>query len=132
VGRTGEFQALGSCPTATEEGEIEDYLVLLDYNQKLQAPNFITPNDDGQNDYLIIKGLDAPSESAGISNELTIYSRSGELVYRNKNYANDFKGNNSSGETLKDGTYYFVLTQKYKLGDDTKEDYLKGFFELRR
>jgi gliding motility-associated-like protein len=127
-----DFKASESCPTAAENGEVEDYLILVDHHQKLQSTNFITPNDDGQNDYFVIRGMDAPSNQTGVSNDLKIFNRFGEMVYNTTNYANDFKGISGSGETLKNGTYYFVLTQKYKVADEEQEDLLKGFFELKR
>ncbi len=60
-------------------------------------PNIITPNGDGKNDVLFIKGLQG-------QNKLIIYNRWGNKIYEIDNYQNDWDGDGHS-----DGTYYFIL-----------------------
>lgn len=80
---------------------------------------FLTPNDDGVNDFLLIDGIEnAPN------NTLNIYNRYGVLVYSKLNYSNEFNGkSNRSGVIKKDaslssGVYFYILTVS-----DTREKF---------
>jgi len=72
---------------------------------------FISPNNDGFNDFLIFEGLDQ-----FVKNELQIYNRWGDLVYKEVNYENDWEAFSNSGKTfniserLPTGTYFYFLT----------------------
>ncbi|MDZ7880748.1 MAG: gliding motility-associated C-terminal domain-containing protein [Saprospiraceae bacterium] len=70
----------------------------------IDVPNAITPNGDGKNDALVIEGIDQFSE-----NELVVFSRWGDILYKSKPYKNDWQGTNQSGAALPEGTYYYVL-----------------------
>lgn len=60
-----------------------------------KVPNVITPNNDGKNDNFV----------TGFKNAtLDIYNRYGKLIFRSKNYQNDW------GNGIASGTYYFVIT----------------------
>ncbi|MBL0019117.1 MAG: PKD domain-containing protein [Bacteroidetes bacterium] len=75
------------------------------FTMDIWVPNTITPNNDGFNDVLIVRAL-AGYPGTGID----IYNRWGNLVYHNDDYQNDWAGTNgNTGETLPDGTYYWVL-----------------------
>lgn len=91
---------------------------------ELELPNGVSPNGDGFNDDLIVRGLERYP-----NNELIIFNRWGNIVYRETNYRNTspWAGLNNNGVFLPDGTY-FVLVQIS--GDESKE--LKGYLELRR
>ena len=65
----------------------------------LNAPNIITPNNDGINDALYFKGLEYFP-----TNHIYIYNRWGQLLYEASNYQNNWKG-----EGQPDGTYYYIL-----------------------
>ena len=54
---------------------------------ELLVPTLITPNMDGKNDYLVIKGY----ENIG-KIELTIFDRRGVQVYKKINYDNSWNG----------------------------------------
>jgi large repetitive protein len=71
---------------------------------KIDVPNAITPNGDGKNDALVVDGLDQFGE-----NELVIFNRWGDVLYKSKPYKNDWRGTNQSGSDLPEGTYYYVL-----------------------
>ena len=60
----------------------------------------ITPNGDGINDY-----LEVPETLLLFSNELTVFNRTGNMVYDKKGYDNTF-----NGAGLPDGTYYYFFT----------------------
>lgn len=86
----------------------------------LNAPTGFSPNNSGYNDRFVIKGL----ENSGL-NELTIFNRQGNVVYRTVNYQNDWEGRNHNGVPLPEDTYYYILTV------DNKYSY-KGFIVLKR
>jgi large repetitive protein len=70
----------------------------------LNIPNAITPNDDGKNDRWVIDGLEEFKD-----NDLTIFNRWGDVLFKVKSYQNDWDGRNSTGNELPEGTYYYVL-----------------------
>jgi gliding motility-associated-like protein len=70
----------------------------------LFVPTLITPNMDGKNDYLIVKGTDFAGKM-----ELIIFDRRGEQVYKNANYDNSWNGVDYNGRPLSDDTYFYVL-----------------------
>jgi len=72
---------------------------------------FMTPNGDGQNDFLELDGVE---ESP--NNVLQIFDRYGVLVYSKTNYQNEFNGR-SNRETvvtrdsgLASGIYFYIIT----------------------
>ena len=73
-------------------------------NDSLTYPNIITPNGDGFNDFLVIKGLDG---IAYPQSKMVIYNRWGTKVYESNNYQNDF-----DGKGLADGVYYYIFTAR--------------------
>jgi large repetitive protein len=68
----------------------------------LFIPSVITPNGDGLNDYFKI------AENIG-NVELIIINRWGNEEYRNRNYLNDWEGQNNKGEKLANDTYFYIL-----------------------
>ena len=74
----------------------------------LYIPEAISPNGDGLNDQFVIKGLSAYPESS-----LTVFSRTGVVVYMNDDYQNDWAGvpnkGRLSGRPVPSGTYYYIL-----------------------
>lgn len=106
----------GVCDTADVTVDIFDGPVWI--------PEAISPNGDGQNEYFVIRGLSDYKNSS-----LTIYSRSGQMVYRSLDYQNDWSGKSLNaavpdGTMLPTGTYYYVL----HLGETNR--FLKGFVYL--
>lgn len=63
--------------------------------------NGISPNSDGKNDTWIVDGLDLFND-----NELTIFNRWGDEVFKKKNYSS---ANAWDGGNLNQGTYFYVL-----------------------
>lgn len=88
---------------------------------ELQMPTGYSPNNDGQNDYFVIKGIEAYPD-----NEFQVYNRWGNIIYKEQGYSNMWNGNNNSGEEIPDGTYYVVLVIK------GTEITLTGYVDLRR
>ena len=86
-------------------------------------PEGISPNGDGQNDYFVIKGIEAYP-----NNELTIYNRWGNIVYQKNNYENEWEGENTGGDPLPDGVYFAVFRPTLSPGSEP----LTGYVDLRR
>lgn len=94
-------------------------------SENLDVPKLITPNGDGVNDVLYIPGVESYPD-----NELSVYDRNGQLVFRQQTYQNNWNAVSSEGALrnnteLKPDTYYYVL----KLNDELLQ---KGFFEIKR
>ncbi len=62
-------------------------------------PNVFTPNNDGVNDYFVIRNIEKCS-----NNHLVIKDRNGRTVFEKINYQNDWDGKN-----VADGVYFFFL-----------------------
>ena len=67
------------------------------------ANNFLTPNGDGKNDVLFF-------ETIGLypDNSLKIFDRAGRLLWKTKNYRNDWNGF-VNGKPLNEDTYYYIF-----------------------
>ena len=85
------------------------------------VPTIITPNNDGMNDEWVISCAETE-----LQNELIIYNRWGDEVYRAEPYQNDWKGT-YNGEDLPDGTYYYI----YKTNPSDTEP-RKGYITIMR
>lgn len=84
--------------------------------RRLEIPNAITPNGDGDNDRWVLKGL-----SLYPNNVVQIYDRWGDLVYQARGYdeAKYWDGTDQNGRKLPMASYYFVI----KLGTGEKPIY---------
>ena len=85
---------------------------------ELLVPAVFTPNDDGDNDYWEILGIQAFPE-----NNVKVFNRWGEIVYLKEGYNNEFNGRankrtqmNGGDGLLPTGTYYYVI-KVYQTGD---------------
>jgi gliding motility-associated-like protein len=85
------------CPDVSDQ-------VLIVVNDIL-APTVITPNGDGQNDFLEFRGIE---ELSGC--ELFILDRWGSEVYQSNDYKNNWGGIDQKGRELSPDTYYYILT----------------------
>ncbi len=85
----------------------------------LDIPNVITPNGDGNNDRLVIKGLERYQQ-----NEIVIFNRWNNMLYRSKNYQNDW-----DGRGLNAGTYFYTLKV---LDENGQWQTRNGFITLMR
>lgn len=88
-------------------------------------PEVLTPNNDGHNDVFYIKNIEYFPD-----NELFIFNRWGNLVYKTKSYKNTWDGiPNSDQKTgsnkLPPATYFYLLN----LGDKDNKTF-KGFVQL--
>jgi gliding motility-associated-like protein len=76
------------------------------------APNVVTPNGDGINDFFRINGLENFPNSS-----LFVYNRWGKQIFTSSNYNNDWMPSQNAG------TYFYIL----EISDGRK---LNGFFQL--
>lgn len=93
-----------------------------DEDCKLKFYSGITPNNDGRNDVWIIDNIEQFPE-----NDVTIYNRWGEEVWRFENYNNTtvvWDGSNNSGNLLSSSTYFYVVDVAGKI--------YKGWVEITR
>jgi large repetitive protein len=55
-------------------------------------------------------------------NELIVFNRWGDIVFRASPYINNWQGVNSKGEDLPDGTYYYILRLNIGRGEIIRGD----------
>ncbi|WP_430614524.1 gliding motility-associated C-terminal domain-containing protein [Flavobacterium sp. JP2137] len=88
---------------------------------EIEIFNAISANGDGNNDEFVLKGINCYP-----GNNVEIFNRWGRLVYSTTNYnsnGNVFKGYSnakdvvSKGDKLPTGTYFYVVTYDYNLGN---------------
>jgi gliding motility-associated-like protein/uncharacterized repeat protein (TIGR01451 family) len=85
-------------------------------------PEGISPNNDGVNDVLYIRGLKAKVFSQAT---MLVFNRWGQLVYESASpYKNDWAGTGINGDILPEGVYYVVF--KYGSTTVNKNIYIKN------
>ena len=65
-------------------------------------PNIITTDGNGKNDVFRIDGMPAGSY-------MSIYNRWGQKLFETYDYLNNWDGRTSTGERVKNGTYYYII-----------------------
>ncbi len=89
-----------------DAGEQAPTLITLE-RMEVFVPEGFSPNGDGINDRFVMEG------TVGLTVHLEVYNRWGNVVYKNKNYQNDWAGicnqGIAMGEQLPDGTYYYIV-----------------------
>gem|GEM_PF-1699112 len=118
--------------TATQEGN-HNYLpaepvsvtvrIANDANARLpiRVHQAVSPNGDGINEFLQLEGIrDYPE------NKVTIFDKSGKVLAEIESYDN--RDNVFTGQTVRDGIYYYYLD--IKDGGEWKRE--KGYFVVRR
>ena len=75
------------------------------YDSGVKIPEGFSPNGDGENDNLVFPDLPINHPYS----QLYVYTRSGQLVYQNLNYQNNWDGRMANHELVPTGTYYYVL-----------------------
>ena len=132
TGQTGpEFRSLRPLSTTTYVVHVKDangcestasYTVeSKDDYRTIEAENFITPNGDGVNDTWVVKNIDAYS-----AHTLTIVDRAGRVIYKTRDYQNDWAGT-LDASPLQKGTYYYIFQF-----DQPDVGAIKGFITIVR
>lgn len=102
-------------------GNETSYTQTIHLSCPVEIFNAVTPNGDGMNDELILKGINCYP-----GNVVEVYNRWGVLVYETKDYnsqGNTFKGHSEGRVTvskqskLPSGTYYYVVKYTFDLGN---------------
>lgn len=85
---------------------------LLETFNTIELDNyFLTPNGDGNNDFLIIEGIESSP-----NNNLQIFDRYGVMVYSKANYQGEFDGRSNRNLVIKEsaglasGIYFYIIT----------------------
>lgn len=104
----------------TNKYECEDVKVYLLMVENCSYPKGISPNGDGDNDYLDLTYSNVQ--------ELKVYNRYGKLVYSHgKGYKRQWVGQDSSGKILPSGTYFLnVKTKNYEY-----QDWIQLMYEVK-
>jgi len=82
--------------------------------------NGFSPNGDGVNDFFTIQGIEAFP-----NNQLLIFNRWGNEVFKMNGYLNTWDGNWNRKKMLPDGTYFYVL-------DDGEGNRYSGYIQIHR
>lgn len=87
----------------------------------IRVPNVFTPNGDGENDLFVV------NSNGIVPLDISIYSRTGTLVYSARAPIIVWDGRNSSGSELSEGVYFYILKS-----DDPAVLDQNGFLHLYR
>lgn len=96
------------CPDQCDTAVIKITVFTKEDTISTIIPNAITPNGDGMNDALEFDVLDKDPDRYP-NNELVVFNRWGDVVYKVRPYQNEWQGTNLSGKALPHGTYYYIL-----------------------
>jgi gliding motility-associated-like protein len=106
-----------------------DFLLL--YNRcPLVAPNVITANNDGTNDFFIVKNLEQYDRVS-----LQIYNRWGEIVFETEDYNNLWSGKDNNGNDLIEGVYFYSVipeSDKFEYREDGILNRIHGYVHVVR
>jgi gliding motility-associated-like protein len=89
-------------------------------------PSVITPNGDNVNDIFFIPCLNCAD--CQLKNELVIFNQWGDKVFDAAPYEQNWEGQNSGGDDLPVGSYFYVL----KIYKDTQTETKTGFIIIQR
>lgn len=71
--------------------------MLVNIDRSIFCPSGMSPNGDGKNDRLIVRGLPA-------NNYIAVFDMQGKIIFEQENYRNDW-----TAEGVDDGYYYYVV-----------------------
>lgn len=108
-----------NCPELCDSALVQ--IMIQRDSMEIEVPNGITPNGDGLNDAFVFDQLLLnPDEYP--NNELIIFNRWGDIVFKARPYGNDWQGTNMEGKNLPDGTYYYILRLDIGSGEILRGD----------
>jgi gliding motility-associated-like protein len=127
---TYEICEIGAVPANCDTATVT---VTVNPIDDLDVYNHLTPNDDGDNEFFFIDGIDRYP-----NNTVEIYNRWGVLVYEVSGYNNKdkaFKGISDGRvtvnrlENLPEGTYYYILRYNKPTGESKEKS---GYLYINR
>jgi gliding motility-associated-like protein len=80
-----------------------DLINVVDCKDSLNVPNVFSPNDDNKNDYFQVKTNGINSYS------FSVYTRSGNLIYKSESPTIIWDGRSLSGQKMKNGIYFYII-----------------------
>jgi gliding motility-associated-like protein len=91
------------------QSEVSEVTITVSLSDVLNVPSLFTPNNDGNNDFLVIPGVEGHPDS-----RLEIINRHGVSVFETTAYRNNWDGTPNKGTFIGSGplpadTYYYVL-----------------------
>ena len=87
---------------------------------EFNIPKGISPNGDGDNDYLDLEGY--------FISKITIFNRYGKEVYSKNDYVKEWYGQDNNGKLLPAGTYFYTVEVQ---GEPYKSGYVHVIRELK-
>lgn len=115
----------GCAYSYSEIAELEEGTPLSAY----WIPNVITPNGDSKNETLRVM----PDEYGCLNYAIIIFNRWGKQVYEMSESSVPFKGENSNGTTLEDGTYFYILeSSQIDCNNEVYRDLCRGSISVLR
>lgn len=98
-----------ACPTLCDTASVKVDVKFDPAAAREPVANTITPNGDGTNDELRFEILDNADPEFFPDNEIVIFNRWGDIVFKARPYNNDWRGQNGAGQELPHATYYYIL-----------------------
>jgi gliding motility-associated-like protein len=97
---------------------------LIEQGQELKAPNYMSPNGDGVNDFFAIENVELYYNYG-----LYFYNDNGNLVFdfTDKGYDNSWNGVSNNGNELPSATYYYYFINKLN-----NQEFFKGKVFIER
>jgi gliding motility-associated-like protein len=97
--------------------------IMVHAGNNMEVYNGFSPNGDGMNDRLIIRGIENYP-----NNEVIIYNRWGNEIFKRKGYSNDDGwAGDWSGQIVLDGTYFYTIYL-----NDEKKQVKTGYIQVHR
>ena len=119
-----QYRLCYSCQGEQICSEFNTVSIYIRFDGPCQVPNVITPNEDGENDSVLIDCLDVLQTN---TSSMLIFNQWGSEVYRAEPYDNNNPWDGSyKGEPLPDGTYFYI----FRSSDTAEED--KGAITILR
>ncbi|RMG83435.1 MAG: hypothetical protein D6714_09745 [Bacteroidetes bacterium] len=97
---TGEY----TISVLDQKGCFVEKMVFVPEKCSPRIYNTISPNGDGINDFWVIPDIESFPD-----NEVRVYNRWGEQVFKATGYLNTWAGTTTSGKPLVAGAYYYVV-----------------------
>lgn len=117
------FQTTTYTLSANENGCTLSDEITVNLDESLEIPNTFSPNEDGNNDTWVIRGIENYP-----NNQIKIFNRWGQEVFSTSGYSKEkaWNGTIRNGKAS-EGVYYYVI----QLRDDEKQEF-NGYLNLIR